>query len=445
MNINSKQLFKKIQKYVLDRYVNGSFFKNVIILSGGTALSQILILLASPIITRIYGSEDFGTFQLYQSTLNFMVIIGSFRYELAILAAEDDEEASQITSLCLVLTSFLFIFFILCALLFQIEEFNIDFIKKASKFIWLLPFSFFAASIYQTLNNFSVRRKLFKLINQTKIIQSVTLNTGQIIVNQINFKSVGLLWGDFIGKITAAIHLYLKLTKDLKKQLLNVKKERLKILFDKYKQYLLISTPGALLNVAGFAIPVILIGSLYGLRALGFYALVNRLFAAPSLLIGKSVSQVYMSDLNKLIRTDPKKALRLFFNLIKYLALISLPPLIILSPFAPSIFVFIFGNEWKEAGIYFCILAPMQFINFIAWPLLPTLTLLDKQKWQFSWELFRASLSIASIYISYYFALNARNAIGVFALAMLLCYLIHLFLCYKIIKIKINSFSIDIH
>src|SRR5690606_10969368 len=69
---------------------------DVVLLSGSTAVGQVVVILASPILARLYTPEDFGTLGVIASLLGIISVIASLRYQLAIPIPEDDEEASQL-------------------------------------------------------------------------------------------------------------------------------------------------------------------------------------------------------------------------------------------------------------------------------------------------------------------------------------------------------------
>jgi O-antigen/teichoic acid export membrane protein len=425
------------------KILSSDFFRSAAILSGGTALAQVITLAASPLITRIYSSADFGAFQLYQSVLNFMVIAGAFRFEIAILIAEDEDEALDISILCFFITLALFALFLLLGFAIYFNLLGIqEYLLPVMSFIWFLPITFLLSTFILVLTNLNLRNKTFKKITVAKITQSATNTSTQLIAGFFQLKPTGLFIGDLAGKLFCFIQLFKTQTKLLIIHAKKINTDRLKVLFIKHKEFFTISAPGALLNVAGFAIPNILIGTFFGLKVLGFYALVDRLFAAPSILIGQSVSQVYVSDINKALKNNPNQILVNFKRLIRFLGILSFIPLLIFSFIAPSVFSFVFGEEWREAGFYFCILAPMQFVSFMVWPLMPTLALLNKQKWQFFWELSRSILTTIALILVHYFNLGPRFAIGSFSIVMLIAYAVHLLLSYQSIKLKIHSFKI---
>ena len=70
-----------------------SFTTNVATIVTGTAIAQIIAILATPIVTRFYGPEAFGLFALFSSVAGIFTIIACLRYEPAIMLPNSDEGA----------------------------------------------------------------------------------------------------------------------------------------------------------------------------------------------------------------------------------------------------------------------------------------------------------------------------------------------------------------
>ena len=59
----------------------------------------------------------------------------------------------------------------------------------------------------------------------------------------------------------------------------------------------------------------------------------------------------------------------LFIKTLLSLVVIGLPPTLLLILFGREIFAFVFGEDWREAGIYATILAPMALFRLVCAPL----------------------------------------------------------------------------
>ncbi|MEN6313789.1 MAG: hypothetical protein ABFD25_06035, partial [Clostridiaceae bacterium] len=56
-----------------------SFAFDVLTLAGGTTFAQILTILAAPVLTRLYGPDDFGIWALYLSITSIISVIACMR------------------------------------------------------------------------------------------------------------------------------------------------------------------------------------------------------------------------------------------------------------------------------------------------------------------------------------------------------------------------------
>ena len=82
----------------------GRLRRAVVVLMTGSAFGQLLVLAASPLLTRLYTPEDFGVLGVFTALLMIFGIAVSLRYELAIPLAEDDARMVNLLALSLVLT-----------------------------------------------------------------------------------------------------------------------------------------------------------------------------------------------------------------------------------------------------------------------------------------------------------------------------------------------------
>ena len=60
------------------------FGRSVVTLASGTAMAQLLLALAMPVLTRLYTPTDYGSLAVYASTLTVLLVLASLRYEVAI-------------------------------------------------------------------------------------------------------------------------------------------------------------------------------------------------------------------------------------------------------------------------------------------------------------------------------------------------------------------------
>src|SRR5690625_2213325 len=80
------------------------FVRNVIILASGTAAAQIITMVLSPIITRLYGPEAFGLMGAFMAIVNIVAPIAALTYPIAIVLPRRDQDAKMIIRLSMLIT-----------------------------------------------------------------------------------------------------------------------------------------------------------------------------------------------------------------------------------------------------------------------------------------------------------------------------------------------------
>ena len=86
-------------KALIEEIKTSEFFRNVLILSSGTALAQLIPLIIAPFLSRIYSPEEFGRLALYLAITQILGSLATGRYELAILLPKEERKGVQLTLL----------------------------------------------------------------------------------------------------------------------------------------------------------------------------------------------------------------------------------------------------------------------------------------------------------------------------------------------------------
>lgn len=432
-------MFKAQKVLLLQKIQSNPFLKNVMLISGSTVISQLVVLCIYPVVSRLYNVADFGAFQMAQSFLSFMIIVGALRYDNAILLPKSDDEALSVWQLTFVVNCAFFLLFGLVIGISYLINIPLGQILGIGKNIFYLPFIFFGAVLYQGLVFLNLRIKEFSTIGKTKIFQAIGNSSTQVSFGLLFNGPFGLFLGDFVGRSAGIYNLLTKSLAIWKIRLFKLNKVEIKKMAIRYKDFAIYNTPGAILNTAGFTLPALFIGKVYGLEMLGLFAIVDRVYAAPSVLIGQSVSQVFMTEAASLVNVDMHKLKHNYLLLIKKLSLIFIVPTIVILLFGPWIFQIVFGHQWRQAGVFASILSIMQFAGFVVWPLIPTLLILEKQKVQLLWEISRVILIILAFVFCYIFHLSILLAISAYGIIMLIFYIIHVFISLYNLNKRINA------
>jgi O-antigen/teichoic acid export membrane protein len=411
---------------LLDRWLpRGGFLRSVSILAGGTAMAQALTIVASPILTRVYTPADFGTLQVFMSLMGFAMVAASGRYEVAILLPEDEQSSIDIlglATLCVCLTSTITAGIVLISDFHRLLPASVSALKG---YLWLLPVSVLGGGLYQVLSYWALRHGGYSQIAKSKFTQAGAKLATQLGVGLLIQGPFGLLAGDSIGRMMGSGRFIRDLWRDSSHGLRAIRVPRMLKLALRYREYPLVSMWGAMINVSGLTLPSLFLAQYYGAQGTGWFALVNGVLGVPSALIGLSISQVYTSEAAKLSRSDPKRLMYIFLSTTRRMVYLGLAPCVVFVILAPWLFQFIFGHAWREAGVYARYLAFMFYAGFINSPVMTTLSILERQRMQFAWDVSRLAFAVLSMALPYNFGYGPRTAILAYGVAMTLMYGIH--------------------
>src|ERR1035437_10350788 len=76
---------------------NNAFLRKAALLSSGSAAGHAFTLVMSPVLTRVYGPEDFAALGLFTSFLSVACVAVTLQYETSIISASDRSEAAYLT------------------------------------------------------------------------------------------------------------------------------------------------------------------------------------------------------------------------------------------------------------------------------------------------------------------------------------------------------------
>lgn len=348
----------------------------MIILSMGTMISQLFLVLITPIVTRIYKPEELGAFTLIITIVTIFSSVINGRYDISIVSANNENEADAIAVVG-ILNSIVISFIICCGLsiynIFYPETFS-----SIGGWVYITILMLLIIGFTNILTSFNNRYKQYKLMASVNIIRSNSQAITQIVFGLLNFGVLGLIFSQLLSLILA-----------IKKQLNHIKSDinRFKTIkfsivldaFIKYKNQLIYSTPALLINSLSYSILIFFISALYGVKEVGYYSISFRMLGMPLSLVSANVAKVFFEK-----ASVEKKETGNFYNTFKktslLLLVISLPFFGLLMIISEPLFELVFGFGWGRAGLFVAILSPMFAIRFIVSPLSLSLVIAKKQR-----------------------------------------------------------------
>lgn len=409
----------------------GSFRNDFATLTMGRAIAQIVPLIITPILTRMYSPQDFGVFAVFIAIVTVISLISTGRYNLAITLPKEEEEATQLLIVCMVGVISFTTFTFLLLLIFQDFVLSTLSLEGENLLIYLIPLAILIVGSIESVHYWLLRKREYFFLSRNFIIQTAVINSLKFVFAFIFLGWEGLVLAYILGAMLSLFFLGGRFIK--KSNFFSfVKRLRTKDLLKrakKYKKFPFFSMPADGINSFAKELPNMLLNGIFGTDVAGFYSLTQRILRIPIAFISSAMTDVFRERAS--VDTREKGNCRdIFVVTLKYLVVFSIIPFLAIFLFAPTLTPIILGEQWVEVGGYIRILTPLFFFQFIASPLGATLYIKDKQKHFLVWQIGLLVVTIASFYIGNLVG-NEYTALLFFSLSCAFMYIILIILGYR--------------
>jgi O-antigen/teichoic acid export membrane protein len=406
------------------------FIKQAAKLASGTAFAQIINIVSLPVLTRIYSPNDFGIFAIFLASVAILTSVSTLKYETAILDASNHELAKHCTMLtvvsCIVVLLPLFIISG-SSYIFEFSFFGLDLIMMVC-----LALAIIITNVFTSLYYWCNRTEQYNYMTKGRIYAAFSAALVSILFGLTSIKSVnGLVAGSLVGMLFNALYLFYKLKISFK----SIREIPLNDLFKlsiNLKRFPLYLVPSTLLDRLAAQVHIFVFSSVFGSAVAGSMGVYNRVIGLPVSIIGNSIGDVFKRKASELLRQG-KSCRELFLKTAVTLFTIGFPVSLTLFFFAPTIFVFVLGDEWLQAGDIASFLALNFLFAFVVSPLSGLLYLEKNQKYDLAIQI----LLISTLGAGMYYAVAKSSleiALYSYAFSFILKYLIQFIIGYKLAK-----------
>lgn len=369
MNI-LKQLLANLHK-------PGGFGRNMAVLTSGTAIAQLIIVLTAPIITRLYAPSEFGILAVYSAMIGIGGVLATLQYHQAIPLPKERNTMAAVFILSL--ASIIVVGSLATAALWGSGRKLLAAISADAliPYMWLVPLGLVGIALYETTSSYAIRQKAFGRIAATRLGQSVAQSGTQIASGLAGFGPAGLLVGQFLGQVVGSTSLAALAWRRDKGVFRQVRLKDVIAAASRYRRFPKFGTWAALLNTLSLQGPILLLSYFFGGTVTGLFALTQQVLLMPVALLSKSASQAFTAAAVDANREDriAEEALSLFGRMIRLGAPMAVAVLLI----APEVFTTMFGEAWRASGLYAQWLSAWLLFTFLTLPLSPLVAILERQ------------------------------------------------------------------
>src|SRR5690625_1732916 len=340
---------------MFERIWRSPFVRNVVIVASGTAGAQAITLAFSPIITRLYGPEAFGLQGAFMAVLALTTPVAALTYPIGIVLPKEDDDAKGLAQLSARIALAIAAVLVAVFLFADAPIAHLLKMQEIQSFLWLVPVAMLFTAWQSIMQQWLIRKKMFKVTARIAVSQSLILNSAKSALGLIWPTGAVLIVLNTLGNLLYSVQLWLGTRRwgGPEDQLLNPPKKQpsLKALAHEHRDFPIYRTPQVMLNAISHSAPTLILASLFGPAIAGFYSLSRSVTSAPVELLGKSIGNVFYAQIAESVNAGNNPRPFLHRATLSALA-IATPPFVVVMLWGAPLFAWAFGSQWYTAGEY---------------------------------------------------------------------------------------------
>jgi lipopolysaccharide exporter len=380
-----------------------TFGQNVLTIGAGNVIAQVISLAAIPIISRLYTPTEYGVFATYIAIATTLFPLATLRYSAAILLPESEEDVTNLAFMAFCAS----IIIALLALILVSGIIFLDLLPESWRqmhipgILWVIPLGLLIQGIGEISTGLVLRAKRFTVSSMARILESIVdrglvLSTGYFISATASLLVAGRTIGPLIGNLfllRAAIS-----SSNQSRRRVIMWRSMIK-LAKRYKNFALIATWASLFDSASRQAPVLLLSMFFPPSVAGHYMLAMQVVNLPMMVVGDAIANVFLQRSAE-HRNDTAWLASTALRLIRYLILLAVPFVLVMSFLGKDIFAVLFGAQWQEAGLYLQILAVSFLLMFLHRPFSVLFDVMEKQRTRLIFDSILLSGRILAIFVA---------------------------------------------
>ena len=389
-----------------------------LVLVGGNTLAQATVILASPVLTRLYSPSEFGEFAYFTGIGSLLAILSTLRYHNVFVMADEEELGALLKLVTLTM-----------ALVICIATICVIFIGNQTPLnqsIYLVPAFAVLIAVFASVSALLNRSGKYKQMSGIACVQAFSITTLSIAFPYLAPGSNGLIWSAilsyFVALLFASSQIRLLITSVIKSSTIGPL-----AVASKYSKFPKFDLPADLAISANQRLPAILFSEFFGLGQAGQYSVANRVLGLPMIIAGNAASQVCYKSFAD-CKENSDELSKLANRVINLLGIAGAIPLIVISVCGPSLFETVFGHKWSSAGEIATYLVFYQYFVFSCAPVSSLIWVLGKQKEWFIFNLGSAVFRLSVLFSLCWAGCEILTSMLGFVVSGILTWLVYLLL-----------------
>lgn len=369
-------------------------------------LAYLVIILVTPILTRLYEPGQFGTLSLMIFASSLLGIVCTARLELAIPLLRESLPLYNLIKLLICLAIVCFVAFSVFVFFFHDEILKILFDgENDGNWLYVVPLYGVTLSLNSIFVLLLTKDKQFSKIGYLVLTQNCAFCFAALIFSSFALSFNGLIVAKFIGLLVSILLASVIIRKSIKEMVfLRLNFRVFKKTIGDLKQFVQFNLPISIMGIIGKDLMVLIFAFSQGAAYAGFYAMARVVAELPTNMLSGALGPVFYSQtasslhdgiLKGNLLNEINLVLKLIFTLV-------IPAYLIFSLWATEFFTILLGEKWITSGAIFKFLLPLSIISLLSCWLIRLFEVMRKQnisfKIQFTFEFTGFIVALIMVY-----------------------------------------------
>ncbi len=216
-------------------------------------------------------------------------------------------------------------------------------------FVILMTLYIFFGGLYDVFNALALRKNMGAIVSKGRIFLSISSLFVQIAFGVLKCGATGFVLGLVLGYFCSVIYLSTALKIKPRHWLIRVGVSKIRFILLKNRHDLFYGGPSSLFYTLQNNLPAVIFTIVGGASVGGYYALIQRVVFNPVIIATGVLTQTILPWLS---RTRYQGSGALLIKCSTFAATAMLGTVFLFYPFTDDLFAVIFGEHWREAGLY---------------------------------------------------------------------------------------------
>lgn len=385
--------------------------KQVFILLSGSATAQLLLMLSYIFLARWYGPGIMGEFRNYTAISLSLAVIMMGGYEMALMLNKTDERLATHMKLCWriwMATSVALI-----VLFFTLGQLLVEWLQAPHLAFWVyvLPFSIILESAINLMQQFLTKKQHYGQLSKAYLLYGVVFGALSL-SGSLGVKSVHWIFGGMVlAQMAKALWVFRAYWK-LKPAIAGTDFNSIQKQAHRFRDYPIFHLGSSAANQASREMVPPVLSSLFGPSLSGWFSMANVILLLPMRFIAQAFPQVFYQRIAQAKSQGARAVRKETLQAMGLLVVLNALPTACLAIIGPSLFAWLLGPEWANAGLYIKWLAAFALLSSVTSPLMGLVNVHFQLKAFFLYNMVLLLTRIGSVWLVAQLGYDANTTIA---------------------------------